>query len=205
MLPALWRFLESLAQQTDGAGRTRISDGIYDAAATNQFGERRHIRRDFIDSGLSIVFNTMYTTCKGSCPGTSATIERLRGKLAPLFGESLTFVSLTLEPEIDTPAALLGYSKTFGAGRLRKDLCGWEFLTTSRPETERLRRSLGFFDLNPVIDSDTSQHGSLLLAGNPKLDRWASFPAELADSTLLDGIRRICGHSFEQRYGVKFG
>jgi hypothetical protein len=68
---------------------------------------------------------------------------------------------------------------------------------------EALRRSLGFFELNPRLDQDITQHASLLLAGNPTNDRWCKVPADLQEGVIAEAIRRVAGTTFEQRYGIK--
>jgi protein SCO1/2 len=53
---------------------------------------------------------------------------------------------------------------------------GWLFLTGKRSQIEILRRKLGFFDPDPAVDSDKSQHIGLIRFGNEALDRWAACP-----------------------------
>ncbi|WP_231741806.1 SCO family protein [Stieleria varia] len=169
---------------------------------TNQFGQRIRFRDEFVRARKALIINTVYTTCKGSCPGTSATIEQLREKLSPAFGNSLTFLSFTVEPHVDTPEVLRSYAEIYGAGEPNPELSDWYFLRANKPNTDSLRRSLGLFDLNPQVDQDVSEHASLLVVGNLDTDRWCSLPAELRTSTLIESIRRIAGFSFEQRYGI---
>lgn len=181
---------------------SRISDAIPNISMTNQFGESVRFRDQFVRPRKALVINTVYTTCKGSCPGTSAAIEKLRKTLSPVFGDSLSFLSFTVEPQVDTPKVLRTYAGFFGAGERNKDLCDWYFLRATKPDTDRLRRSLGLFDLDPRIDQDVTEHASLLVVGNLDTDRWCSLPAELRISTLIESIRRIAGFTFEQRYGI---
>ena len=144
----------------------------------------------------------MYTTCRGSCPGTSATIESLRQELSEVFGKRITFLSFTLEPLIDTPAKLLNYAKMYGAGERKSELCDWQFLSALPKDWEQLRRSLGFFELDARADSDITQHASILLVGNLTKNRWCRLPSELRKPVLLDSIRRIAGNTIEEQYGV---
>src|SRR5690606_26210422 len=111
-------------------------------------------RKDFVEDGRALIINTMYTTCRGSCPVTSAAIQSLRKTLTPVFGNRLTFLSITLEPQIDTVKVLRNYADLFGAGTPQKKLCDWHFLRTNARDLEPLRRSLGFFDLDPRVDQD---------------------------------------------------
>ena len=54
---------------------------------------------------------------------------------------------------------------------------GWTFLTGKPAEMDAIRRKLGFFNDDPLIDADLNQHTGMLRIGNEKLDRWAMSPA----------------------------
>ena len=123
--------------------------------------------------------------------------------LSPVFGERLTFLSITLEPKIDTVAKLKEYAGFYDADREQVGLCGWHFLTGAGKDIEALRRSLGFYDLDPKVDGDVTQHASLLLCGNAGKDRWASMPVGLGKAELIRTIRRVAGFTFEQKYGIR--
>jgi protein SCO1/2 len=182
--------------------RILISDKFADAKLTNQFGQSVQFRKRFVEGGRAMVINTMYTTCRGSCPGTSEVIESLREKLSPVFGDRLSFVSLSIDPTVDTPEKLRRYARIYGAGESGGSQCEWQFLTGSPTEVDALRRSLGFYDLNPKVDQDITQHASTLMFGNTKTDRWATMPSELSETQLVTTIRRVAGFTFEQKYGI---
>lgn len=180
----------------------RIGDRYANVRLTNQFGRSVRFHDHFV-SGRALIANTMYATCRDSCPVTSARLASLRKVLSPVFGDQLSIVSITLEPHLDTPEILHGYAEVYGANSRADDLCEWQFLTGHPDDVDCLRRSLGFYDLNPVIDRDPTQHASLLLFGHGQTDRWAYLPAELDEPLLVESIRRIAGVSFEQRYGIR--
>lgn len=202
MLPIALRLLNALLLDQEGPPSRKISDAFPDVPVTNQFGDSLSFRRHYIAPAGAVVINTMFTTCRGSCSVTSSVIEQLRSDLSPLFGNSLTFISLTLDPAVDTPSVLLRYAQIFGAADSRPEQSRWHFLTMSPADLEPLRRSLGFFDLDPRVDRDVTQHASTLLVGNIRTDRWCALPAQLRRPVLLDSIRRVAGFTFEQRYGI---
>jgi protein SCO1 len=53
---------------------------------------------------------------------------------------------------------------------------GWSFLTGKPDDVEHLRRSLGFTNLDPRLDKDTSQHIGNVRMGNEPLMLWAACP-----------------------------
>jgi protein SCO1/2 len=185
----------------DSAPRHKVSDSFPNVELVDQFNRSLRFRDSFVQEGKALIVNSLYTTCRGSCPTTNSTLQSLRNRLTEVFGKSISIVSFTLEPEIDTPEVLLEYCRPFGAGKENDPRCDWRFVTGSREAIDELRVGLGFFELNPEVDKDITQHASTLLVGNSRTNRWAAFPAELREELLLESIRRIAGHTFEQRYG----
>jgi protein SCO1/2 len=77
---------------------------------------------DFRDKVVAVTF--IYTSCKDTCPVLTALMAYIQDKLGPEFGRRIAFVSITVDPERDTPEVLKRYAETFGA-----NLNGWAFLT----------------------------------------------------------------------------
>jgi protein SCO1 len=76
--------------------------------------------------GKVVLVSFVYTTCTGVCPGTTQAIARIQNTLkdAKLWGQSVEFVSITLDPGRDTPEVLRQYARLF-----RADPVAWHFLT----------------------------------------------------------------------------
>lgn len=66
------------------------------------------------------VADFIFTNCEGPCPRMSSHMHVLQSKV----GSGTRLVSFTVDPERDTPAALLEYGKKFSADPAR-----WTFLT----------------------------------------------------------------------------
>src|SRR5262249_54660311 len=77
---------------------------------------------DFRGKVVAVTF--IYTSCVDTCPVLTALMAYVQDKLGPLLGRGTAFVSITVDPERDTPEVLKQYAETFGA-----DLNGWAFLT----------------------------------------------------------------------------
>ncbi|MBU6385522.1 MAG: SCO family protein [Planctomycetes bacterium] len=182
--------------------KPKRSDLFANVEVTNQFGSTFRFREDLV-RGKAVVINTMYTVCRGSCPGTSETIARLRQPLSKLLGKRVTILSLSIDPAVDTPRALLDYADNYGAGQAADSkTCDWYFLSASVPDTETLRRSLGFYDLDAKVDQDISRHASFLLFGNDNQDRWSTSPTNIRDGLIFEPLRRILGTSVHERFGL---
>jgi protein SCO1/2 len=178
---------------------TRVSDRFPNIDLIDHRGRRIRFYDDLVrDRTVCIVF--FYTRCTGSCPGTTITLKRIRESLRDEFsGDELKFVSLTLEPDIDTPGELREYMNRYGICD-DQDLPDWVYATGDFGELDHLRRVLGVYDLDPVIDADKTEHASILTFGNDRTNRWAALPTGMKDCSLLEAIVRIAGNSHRQRY-----
>ena len=70
---------------------------------------------DELNDGRPVVLAFIYTSCTTVCPLTSATLSELQGKLGAA-RDSVHLMSISIDPEQDTPARLHEYAKKFGAG-----------------------------------------------------------------------------------------
>jgi protein SCO1/2 len=70
----------------------------------------------------------------------TAKMVSLQGSLATDFAARVRFVSITIDPAIDTPVVLRNYAKAQGA-----NLAGWSFLTGAPAAIESTARALGTY------------------------------------------------------------
>ena len=68
-----------------------------------------------LDDGRPVVLNFIFTTCETTCPLSSQTFSAFQSKLGPERSR-VHMVSISIDPEQDTPARLRAYSKKFRAG-----------------------------------------------------------------------------------------
>ena len=158
-----------------GAGFARAAAGPradYFPNLVLQTHEGRKVKfYDDVVSGKIVVFNMMYTACSGICPGNTANLLQVQQALGSRVGRDIFMYSLTLRPAFDTPSALQAYRAQFGIQP------GWTFLTGKPADVDIIRRKLGFFDSDPAVDADISQHTGMVRIGNAVLDRWVMTPA----------------------------
>ncbi len=68
-----------------------------------------------IDDGRPVVLDFVYTTCTTICPVLSGTFARLQDRLGS-DRDRVHMISISIDPEQDTPARLAEYAKRFHAG-----------------------------------------------------------------------------------------
>ena len=71
--------------------------------------------REEMDDGKPVVLAFIYTTCTTVCPLTSHTLSELQSRLGA-DRDRVHLVSITIDPEQDTPARLRDYASTYHAG-----------------------------------------------------------------------------------------
>ncbi|HXG57398.1 MAG TPA: SCO family protein [Thermoanaerobaculia bacterium] len=81
-------------------------------------------------SGYVTVYDFIFTSCAGTCPVMNDTMRRLTERIDP--AKKVRFVSISVDPERDTPEVLREYARN-----LRKD-DRWIFATGGRDEIIRL-------------------------------------------------------------------
>ncbi len=110
---------------------------------------RRVSREDLL--GKVWIANFIYTQCKETCPLQSAQAARLQAEFAG--EEDFRLVSITVDPERDTPAVLSRYAERYAADPLR-----WLFVTGDKRAIYHLAKE--GFHLG-VVDPDDRQARSL--------------------------------------------
>jgi protein SCO1 len=133
---------------------------------------KRVLFYDDLIAGKFVLVNFMYAGCGEICPGMTANLVEVQRRLGERVGRDIFMYSITLQPELDTPAILKDYAETFQVAS------GWLFLRAQdSADTTLLRRRLGFRDPDPILDARLDTHVGLLRFGNEKINRWAGCPA----------------------------
>jgi protein SCO1/2 len=129
--------LSAWGHEAKAAGRLPTVGPAPAFALTNQSGARVSLA-DHQGKVLAVTF--IYATCKDTCPILTAKMATIQRKLGADFGPKVRFASITVEPEIDTPAVLKAYAEKYSA-----DLAGWSFLTGASKEIQDVVRRYGAF------------------------------------------------------------
>ena len=129
-----------MAIPSQGAQKDEILSKIGPAPAftlTTQDGRRLSLK----DLGGKVVAITfIYTGCVDTCPLLTAKMAGLQASLGSNFGSKVFFISITVDPERDTPAVLKRYAEAHGA-----NTAGWAFLTGSSAEIRQVAKRYGIY------------------------------------------------------------
>jgi len=104
-----------------------------DVQVLDQHGERQQFQ-DLMKSDNPLVLNFIFTSCTTICPVLSATFSQAQDDLQ---GQPLppTMVSISVDPDYDTPERLHSYAESFRAGP------NWMFLTGGKNEMLAIQKS----------------------------------------------------------------
>jgi protein SCO1/2 len=98
--------------------------------------------------GKPVLIDFIYTSCASTCPMLTAKMAAIAQKLGPALGADVRIVSISLDPERDSPAELAKYAQSHGASEN-----GWLFLTGP---TAKIDQVLALFKLRRTRESDGS-------------------------------------------------
>ncbi len=90
--------------------------------------------------GKVVAVTFIFTLCADTCPVLTPMMSFVQDQLGANFGEKIHFVSITVDPERDTPEVLKEYAQAFCA-----NLSGWSFLTGTPDAIGDLTRRYGVF------------------------------------------------------------
>lgn len=160
------------------------SNGFSNIVLYTQHSEPVRFYDDLVKDKV-VMINFMYATCPKICPASTAQLARINDLLHDRVGHEVTMLSISIDPEVDTPARLKRYWEVFGSKP------GWLFLTGEYDEIDRLRHELGVYDPDPAVDADKTQHSGVLTFGNDRTDRWSALPVLMHAKQLAGTVLRV--------------
>jgi protein SCO1/2 len=144
--------------------RRQVNLPIDDFTLTDQAGNSFQFKTL---RGKVVVVAFAYTTCADVCPLITAALRQVQSKLSVDERKASYLLTVTTDPEIDSPKVLAGYAKRYGA-----ELDGWSFLTGSETALKSVwknfgtgvkRKGRGLVDHTPLT-AIVDRHGVLRFA-----------------------------------------
>jgi protein SCO1/2 len=120
--------------------RTVVSTVNYtvpDVRMVTESGKNVSLRQE-LDDGRPVMVNFIFTTCASTCPLSSETFSIFQDRLASE-RSSVHLVSISIDPEQDTPERLREYAKNFSAGP------SWQHYTGTLQSSQTAQRAFGVY------------------------------------------------------------
>jgi len=144
---------------------------VPDVVLINQNGEKIHFK-SYIETDQPVVLDFIYGTCTTICPVLSAGFSNLQKKLGDDASKA-RLVSITIDPEHDTPQVMYDYLKRFRAKP------GWDFLTGSRKDIDLVMKAFDAYIQNKM------SHYQLMLIRSPRDGKWTRILGLTSSANLL--------------------
>ncbi|MCA1579196.1 MAG: SCO family protein [Acidobacteria bacterium] len=100
---------------------------IPDVEVLDQEGRKQKFYTDLV-KGKIVVINFVFTTCKSMCPLLATNFSRLQTALGERLNKEVFLISVSTDPETDSPERLKAWGEKFKA----KD--GWTFVTGNKEQ-----------------------------------------------------------------------
>ena len=109
-----------------------------------------------------VVISLSYTTCEAICSMQGQNLAKLQERLADQLGKDVHIISISLDPERDSPERLKAWGKKFGVR------AGWKLVTGGKQEIDRIIKA---FTGGPPEKEEHSLSLTLHI-GNDSTGKW---------------------------------
>lgn len=124
---------------------------LSEALLTDQTGRSARLSSDFLKDRV-VVFDFIFTTCTTICPLSTTLLTATKEQLKDVDPNAYVFVSVSIDPNTDTPARMAAFADSRGAD--------WTFLTGEKRIVDKVLKDLGSYSTNP------SDHAAMLVIGD---------------------------------------
>jgi protein SCO1 len=150
-----------------------------DAVLTDQDGRTHRFYSDLLRDRV-VLINVVFTHCPSACPMMTEHLKKARRQLGARFGKEVVFLSLSVDPERDTPAALKTFAKRHGV-----DEPGWRFLVADAATMQGVLGKLGQWT------DDPENHTTLLIAGRASQAHWSKLRPDASPERIVADLERL--------------
>jgi protein SCO1/2 len=134
LVPALASTDHSQHAATEaGLRRAEVQLQMPAVAVQRQDGQKQDFRR-MLDDGRPVMLNFIYTSCTAICPVTAQVFREVRERLGK-DRDQVHVVSVSIDPEYDTPARLATYAQRFSEDSK------WTFVTAARDDAVAIQKA----------------------------------------------------------------
>lgn len=166
-----------------------VPDGFPDVTLLDQDGRKVRFLTDVI-KGKTVFFNSFFTSCGGTCPVQSSVFSALQKRLGARVGKDVVLVSVTVDPENDTPEVLKTYAAKYGAGP------GWYFLTGDEKDVQKVLEAMDLYAKRP------DNHSPMAAVGHEPSMLWRKV-LNLKAPAALEAELKALEHDVAQRRPAK--
>lgn len=144
----------------------------------DQNGKTVDLYRDLLH-GRTVVMNAFFAECKATCPIMASAYRAMQNRFADRLGRDLLLISITVDPENDTPPKLKALATQLEAKN------GWYFLSGTPEQVNAALRRVGLFTEN------RDGHSNLFLIGNDRTGLWKKALGVAGIDAVIDVVKSV--------------
>lgn len=167
----LFTLLVSRGEAAAEYRRTLEKYQVPDVTLVNQDGERVDLQ-PFLTGDKPVILDFIYGTCTTICPVLSIGFSHFQKKLGP-DADKVRLVSISIDPDNDTPAVMKEYLLRYNARE------GWDFLTGKREDIIKVMKAFDAYVVNKM------NHYPLTILHKPGAGKWIRINQLLSTSDLM--------------------
>ena len=176
--PALPAADEQTPEQAEAAAREYFTDTVL----INQYGEEVRFFSDVLKDQV-VAINFIFTNCQGACPIITEKLKAARSAVGDELGTSIRFISISIDPARDTPAAMKKFQEQHRADG------DWVFLTGEKANLDNVVKRLGQYF--PEVE----EHSTLVIAGNVAEQHWMKIMPNVPAGAIAEKLRVLISGS----------
>jgi protein SCO1 len=134
---------------------------------------------DDLIKGKIVLINVMFTNCTSVCSPVTANLARAQQYLGEELGRKISMISISVDPEHDTPVILKRFADKHGVKP------GWNFITGKKENVDWILYKLG----NYV--EDKLEHSTILIVGNDATGDWSKMLATEKPQAIADAVKKL--------------
>lgn len=170
----------------DGAPLQELKEGrsldarsyFTDTLLLDQDGRELRFYSDVLQ-GRVVLLNVIFTRCEDACPLITRKLREVRQALGA-DAARVHFISISSDPQHDSPQALKAYARKQGAEDPR-----WIFLTGAKERVELVLGRLGQLSRSP------EEHSTLLIAGDVANKRWSKIRPDAPAAAIAQRLQLL--------------
>lgn len=166
------------AASTPEARRARAREYFTDTVLVDQDGRQLRFYSDVLDGNV-VLLSFIFTRCVDACPLTCQKLNGVRRALGDDFGK-VRLVSLSTDPDFDTPAELTRFARTQEAV-----YPNWKFLGGKKENVAVVLGKLGEWREDPT------DHTTALIAANVRTGHWTRIRPDVPAAAIAETLRQL--------------
>jgi|CXWL01.1.fsa_nt_gi protein SCO1/2 len=142
-----------------------------DVSVVRQDGKKLSFLKE-LDDGRPVIMNFVFASCSAICPMLSHIFSKVQGQLEKE-GQKFHLVSISIDPENDTPAKLTEYAHKFEAG------ANWDFYTGTVQSSIAIQKAFNAYR------GDKMNHSSVMVMRSAPGKKWVRLDGFVSPAVVI--------------------